>query len=325
MHRTWIYSLLSIVLLAGCKNVGPSDMSTQLGTLTTNQKTYTASPPEASENQPPKVDELKTCTSTEQFFMRRVWAQVAQPICSSCHHTNGFASQSGFVLNRELGFGDQLQHNFAAMKNVAAQRHPEHDNQSHILLKATGTSYHGGQQAVEPNSHEFMILKEFVERIEKPDDCEHNSKPEDIFHDLVPHTPIDLFRKAAIGLAGRLPTQQEVDALIRGGEPALDKLLDQLLTEKLFFERLKNGFNDVLLTDFYLNDTPENLLHKEHYPTAEWWDNLGLSGTDLHKVRTQGRNGLAREPLELIAHIVRNDRPITEILTADYIMVNPYS
>ena len=33
--------------------------------------------------------------------------------------------------------------------------------------------------------------------------------------------------------------------------------------------------------------------------------------------------GVQRAPLELIAHVVENDRPYTEILTADYIMANP--
>ena len=33
------------------------------------------------------------------------------------------------------------------------------------------------------------------------------------------------------------------------------------------------------------------------------------------------REALCGEPMELIKHIVRNDRPFTEIVTADYIMV----
>ncbi|MGE0609556.1 MAG: hypothetical protein AB7O62_20870 [Pirellulales bacterium] len=37
------------------------------------------------------------------------------------------------------------------------------------------------------------------------------------------------------------------------------------------------------------------------------------------------RDALLREPLELIAHIVRNERPFTELATADYIMVSPYT
>ena len=35
------------------------------------------------------------------------------------------------------------------------------------------------------------------------------------------------------------------------------------------------------------------------------------------------REGLARAPLELIAHVIENDLPYTEIMTADYIMANP--
>ena len=37
------------------------------------------------------------------------------------------------------------------------------------------------------------------------------------------------------------------------------------------------------------------------------------------------QHGARRAPLELIAYVVENDRPYTEILTADYIMANPWS
>ena len=43
-----------------------------------------------------------------------------------------------------------------------------------------------------------------------------------------------------------------------------------------------------------------------------------------YKLVRQYREAMRREPLELVAHIVRNDRPFTEIVTADYIMVSPY-
>ena len=43
------------------------------------------------------------------------------------------------------------------------------------------------------------------------------------------------------------------------------------------------------------------------------------------KLVRQYREALRREPVELVAYIVRNDRPFTEIVTADYIMVSPYT
>ncbi len=44
-----------------------------------------------------------------------------------------------------------------------------------------------------------------------------------------------------------------------------------------------------------------------------------------YKLTDDYRDAIIREPLELIAYIVRGDRPFTEIVTADYIMVTPYT
>ena len=40
---------------------------------------------------------------------------------------------------------------------------------------------------------------------------------------------------------------------------------------------------------------------------------------------TLQREAILREPTELVKYIVRNDRPFTEIINADYIMVSPYT
>ncbi len=273
----------------------------------------------------PVPDANQACVPTNRLFMRKAWAQVAQPTCSACHNGQGLASMSDFILNREIGFGDQAAHNFDAMKRMATLRHTDLNNQSHLLLKATGTVAHGGGRAVAPNSHEFNVLKEFVDRVENPVDCSNTGTEKDFLAGIVNHDAPDLFRKAVVGLAGRLPTQEETATIARDGEPALDKALDKILGENSFFERLKDGFNDILLTDYYLGDTPENRLAPAHYANAYWWDRVGLSGVPLHQLRTKGRYGIAREPLELIAYIVKNNRPITQILTADFIMVSPFS
>ncbi len=273
----------------------------------------------------PIPDGNQACIPTERLFMRKAWAQVAQPTCSACHNGQGLAAMSDFILNREIGFGDQSDHNLETMKRMATLRHTDLNNQSHLLLKATGTVAHGGGRAIAPNSHEFNVLKQFVDRVENPIDCSSGETDGSFFDGIVNHEAPDLFRKAAVGLAGRLPTDEEIATIARDGEPALDKALDKILGEDLFFERLKDGFNDIFLTDYYLGDTPENRLAPAHFPNAYWWDRLGLSGVPLHQLRTKGRYGIAREPLELIAYIVKNNRPITQILTADFTMVSPFS
>ncbi len=44
-----------------------------------------------------------------------------------------------------------------------------------------------------------------------------------------------------------------------------------------------------------------------------------------YKLDADYRKALLGEPMKLIEHVVRNDRPFTEIVTADYIMVTPFT
>src|SRR5262249_62197854 len=44
-----------------------------------------------------------------------------------------------------------------------------------------------------------------------------------------------------------------------------------------------------------------------------------------YKLDADYRRALLGEPMKLVEHIVRNDQPFTEIVTADYIMVTPYT
>jgi hypothetical protein len=43
------------------------------------------------------------------------------------------------------------------------------------------------------------------------------------------------------------------------------------------------------------------------------------------KIAAEYRKAILGEPMKLIEYVVRNDKPFTEIVTADYIMVSPYS
>ncbi len=327
MKSRWIVGLFTAFLLAGC--------TCQIGNTSNNGDESGTSPKPKPENngtkdpsQPNNSDnpgeEEEACMSTERFFMRKVWAQVAQPTCVACHNGQGLASISNMLLNRELGFGDQLGPNMAAMASMATKKHAGHDNQSHLLLKVTNTLPHGGGQILTPDSPEFNILKEFVARTQQPTDCPTPTES-DPFENIIGLEPQDLFRKVAISVGGRLPTQQEITTITTDGEPALQAALDKLLNEAGFYERLKDGFNDVFLTDAHLVQSPHFQLDSKHYPDWDWHAHLGLNNDDSWQFYQNIRHGIAREPMELIAHIAKNDRPFTDILTADYIMVNPYS
>jgi hypothetical protein len=144
-----------------------------------------------------------------------------------------------------------------------------------------------------------------------------------------------------LSLVGRLPTAAEEQAVKQGGIGAIDPILDGMMKEEAFYERLREIYNDQFLTDRYLgNEDAVNLLNDVDYYSPKWYydvqdpaeiqeyiEKIGARNADdmYNKLRTWTNRGVAREPLELVVHVVKNDRPFTEILTANYLMVNPYS
>src|SRR5205085_6082169 len=62
----------------------------------------------------------------------------------------------------------------------------------------------------------------------------------------------------------------------------------------------------------------------QHYDLSHIKDKNERQRTEW-KIAADYRKALLGEPMKLIEYIVRNDRPFTEIVTADYIMVSPYS
>ena len=142
-----------------------------------------------------------------------------------------------------------------------------------------------------------------------------------------------LVRRLTLSLAGRLPTDSELSAVQSQGLAALNPILDALMNEPAFYVRLGEGFNDILLTRGY-EGLPERALPYEFFGTTRnWYQKYDLSSAgdeaEQRKARVRitadYREGVLREPLELIKYIVRENRPFTEIVTADYVMVSPYT
>jgi hypothetical protein len=143
-----------------------------------------------------------------------------------------------------------------------------------------------------------------------------------------------LLRRATLSLCGRLPTDAEIAKIQAEGSSALPILLDALMREDAFYERLREGFNDIFLTLGVDGNADQTCLSYEHFEkTRHWYQRYDLTHiADKNerqrtewKMAAEYRRALLGEPLKLIEHIVRNDRPFTEIVTADYIMVSPYS
>lgn len=278
------------------------------------------------------------CVSDDLYFAQKVWAPVLAVKCVGCHSPTGIANQSSLVLrgSTEAGFLDS---NFEIVKNAATL---EQDGESLLLAMPTGgtaSRKHPGGVVIEAGSDDYAALEELVNRFDEPSSCETNLNA--VFAGVQLATPVETLRKASLSLVGRLPTDAEVKAVEAGGIEALDPILDKMMTEDAFYTRLKEIYNDVFLTDRYLeNEDAVNLLNDVDYYNPKWYDGLSdpaeanawidkygaRNWDDLYnKLRSWTNRGVAREPIELVAHVVRENRPFTEVLTANYIMVNPFS
>ncbi|MCC6556045.1 MAG: DUF1588 domain-containing protein [Polyangiaceae bacterium] len=272
------------------------------------------------------------CVPDEEFFAQKVWAPILSTKCIGCHNPQGLAASSKLVLrgSSEPGF---ISTNMEIVKYVASF---ERGGTSQVLLKPSKQIDHGGGQVITADSAEYQALSEMVERFKSPSACQPN--PNAFFAGVQLASPSETLRMAALELASRLPTEEEEAAVKEGGMAALDPILDRYMTEQAFFVRVKEIYNDLFLTDRYLNggEAGTNLLQSEDYDPrwyyglaqdpslityygAESWDDL------IGKLARWTNVGVTREPLELIAHVIKEDRPFTEILTAPYFMVNPFS
>lgn len=140
----------------------------------------------------------------------------------------------------------------------------------------------------------------------------------------------ETLRKASEQLLSRLPTLAEFQIVAANGGAGLAAAIDGMMEEEAFHDRLHEIFNDYLLTDKYHSrngsEAAIGLLSNDDFPQRRWFDpGKDNRGDDYSLVRAQTNDGIAREPLALISHVVANDLPFTEILTADYMMMTPYS
>lgn len=263
------------------------------------------------------------CLTNEEFFLRELWGPVLS-VCAGCHSPQGAARHSDLVLTPETQTGF-IPINLALLEDLSQI---EIAGEPILLVKPTGGADHeGGAQIVEGDSS-YRTLAEMVRRLRAPaQGCDGSDEQE--FTGVVMLDPLQTIRKASIVLVGRLPTEDERALAIADGEAGAQEVVTDMLEEEAFYAWLRTTYNDLLLTDRYLpRNRAVNLLDDEDFPDAHWHELLEENGADPAEIEVANlwtNRSVAREPLDLIAHVVRNNRPFTEILTADYRLLNPYS
>ncbi len=266
----------------------------------------------------------EACLTNEEFFLREVWGPVMSGNCMACHNAQGAARYSDLVLlpDSQPGF---IQINMSTLQSLSQV---EIAGTPVLLLKPTGGADHGGGPQIAEHGAEYEALAELITRFGEPVICEEELD-DGPFVGVIQLDELQTLRRASEVLVGRLPTPEEEALVGSEGEEGLRTVLARMMNEDAFFGWLQVVFNDLLLTDRYVDGNQAvDLLDREDFPSARWHFELedGRDSPALIEAAERYTNiSLAREALNLITYVVRNERPFTEIVTADYRLVNPFT
>ena len=146
----------------------------------------------------------------------------------------------------------------------------------------------------------FNFLKKPV--VQKPDNF--------ALADIKLLSPEQTLRKAAMMLVRRLPTAAETQLITAQGEAGLDGALDLMMQGDTFVQTVSSYYYDELK----IVGIPAVVFYSRGFAL----DNTVLSG-DSRKAVEEALNLAGKE---IIPYVIANDRPISELLTANYFMVN---
>lgn len=254
-------------------------------------------------------------------------AATVRSKCSACHFEGGMSGHTRLVFPTGPAVDSE-----AAVSVFRSFLAAVDGGKERILQKVSGESHGGGLQ-VSPRSAEFAVLQRFLDQLAGAARPPPTS-PDGPLDGLELSTPEATLWRAALVLAGRNPTAAEIQAVGDGTESSLRQAVRGLMSGRSFHEFLIRSANDRLLTDRHLRAVRDfrgethlvdlaNLRWKRAREAIARGYQLAMDDPQFRRWEEATQFGLARAPLELIAHVVENDRPYTEILTSDYTMANP--
>ena len=268
-------------------------------------------------------------TDTAQgIFSDYVSGSIIQSKCIHCHVAGGVSGHTRLVLTPSAS-GDSAQTNLETFKRFVTGVANGADT---ILSKIQGVSHGGGVQ-VASGSVEFANMERFVRLLEALPPVSDGTT-DALLRGVTMASPEKTLRRAALIFAGRIPSEPELRSVRDGSQSSLRRAIKGLMTGSEFHEFLIRAGNDRLLTDRHLSFVLDfrtetdlvdlaNLNWSMAKRAIERGSNEATDDPTYARWEEAMQYGLARSPLELIAYVIEEERPYTEILTADYLMANP--
>jgi len=252
-----------------------------------------------------------SCVSTREFFTTEVYGK-ALTACAGCHTPGGAADQRGakFKMFRDT-YPDFVTANLESLRDYVKL---DYDGKPLFLRKPLGERNHGGGPVLAEGSDEYKILTKFVSQLRDGGEktCDGAAQ---LGVDYL--SGRETARKAAVVLAGRMPTEQELAQA--ESDQGLAEVVMKLTNEELFYDLLREIWNDALLTergiDAGVGATFDNapMLYDDRYP--------GYSP----ETRQWTSASVTQEPMRFIEYVVRNNLPFSDVVSGNYLVANPYT
>ena len=263
--------------------------------------------------------------TADEVFRELISGPVVQAKCVNCHVSGGIAGATRLLLVRSTT-PNHRSHNLGVFRSLLDA---VDNGADYILTKIQGVG-HGGSVQVAAGTEEFADMERFLALLGEDVAPAPPVTPRDLFDTVRMASARKTLRRAALIFAGRIPTDSEYAAAERG-HAALRATIRGLMTGPQFHEFLTRAANDRLLTDRNIGQIIDHNVGRffvdfvnETYRRRKAVFPNGKVGR-YYEWNDRSQHGFRRAPVELIAHVVMNDRPYTEILTADYIMANPWA
>lgn len=237
---------------------------------------------------------------------------VLQAKCVSCHSATGVARSTALVFQ----LGDTASNISFNEAQLTAFMNSRANGAQTLLDKPRGIVGHAGGTLLATGSAQYILLANFVGLLPSapaapatPQVPGASNKP------FALETTAETYRRASLYLTGKIPSRNKVLSLQGVNEATLRSEITNLMQGDGFKEFLKNGANARLNSRHLLTSDSG----------ARSYNNFYLPNASNSERRSIVRRDLAEEPLEIIANVVMNNRPYSEILTAGYTMVGQYT
>ena len=249
------------------------------------------------------------CSTLETDYVAQTYP-VLQTNCQGCHSS----------ANRQFKVTGTAATDFDSFQSYVTLT--DSSNTPLVISKALGVNHSGGAR-ITTGSTEHIALSDMADKLSVCITDTNNPQGLEL------STGYERLHKITMSLAARAPTQSEELMIASAAndterEQAFNGIIDALMNQETFITRIREIYNDMLLTQHLLTDVSSatnTLMSDSPAPDRKIFTDPN-KGND---VKREATIGFAYAAEELIADIVRRNQPFTQILTADYFMCNPYT